>query len=252
MSWVMPCVPPTLGYCKLTAPLFWTAIVGTAGELTLKRVRKGAEFAAHAVTQGPPPEQNIRINVPSKTQLYLDQTQRERDNAVTMHRAFQRDLYLLQLNIGTLLPCLLAASTVAVELAQTSLPLGVQLAAMYKPSTRRWPPMLSSKTSSCRCAWEGKAEVCLGMEGVFVQASVCVFQPHQLPPSQCCSGGSTGARHWSSVQAQRYHPGMLLLPIGQAGWSYQSKPGLAPSLLPMPFMICMHAWPRGTLCKRSA
>eukprot|EP00045_Choanoeca_perplexa_P009589 m.92740 g.92740 ORF g.92740 m.92740 type:complete len:586 (-) comp14960_c1_seq1:48-1805(-) len=76
------------------------AIVGTAGELTLKRVRKGAEFAPHAVKQGPPPEQNIRINVPSKTQLYLDQTQRERDNAVAMHRAFQRDLYMLQLNIA--------------------------------------------------------------------------------------------------------------------------------------------------------
>lgn len=46
---------------------------------------------------GPPPEQAIRINVPAKTQLYVDQTNREKQNAVQMHRTFQRDLYLLRL-----------------------------------------------------------------------------------------------------------------------------------------------------------
>eukprot|EP00730_Choanoeca_flexa_P019287 TRINITY_DN9416_c0_g1_i5.p1 TRINITY_DN9416_c0_g1~~TRINITY_DN9416_c0_g1_i5.p1 ORF type:complete len:606 (+),score=153.65 TRINITY_DN9416_c0_g1_i5:125-1942(+) len=76
------------------------AAVGHGGELTLKRVVKGAEFEPRKVAQGAPPEQNIRINVPSKTQLYVDQTQRERDNAIAMHRAFQRDLYMMQLNIA--------------------------------------------------------------------------------------------------------------------------------------------------------
>jgi len=35
--------------------------------------------------------------VPAKTQLYVDQTDREKQNAVQMHRTFQRDLYLMRL-----------------------------------------------------------------------------------------------------------------------------------------------------------
>ena len=41
---------------------------------------------------GPPPEQDIPLTVPKKTKLYIEQTQRERDQAVDMHRLFQRDL----------------------------------------------------------------------------------------------------------------------------------------------------------------
>ena len=38
---------------------------------------------------GPPPEQDIPLNVPKKTKLYVEQTQRERDQATEMHRLFQ-------------------------------------------------------------------------------------------------------------------------------------------------------------------
>jgi hypothetical protein len=38
---------------------------------------------------GPPPEQDIPLNVPKKTKLYVEQTQRKRDQATEMHRLFQ-------------------------------------------------------------------------------------------------------------------------------------------------------------------
>lgn len=34
---------------------------------------------------GPPLSQSIRLNVPKKTKLYVDQTMRERENAVGMY-----------------------------------------------------------------------------------------------------------------------------------------------------------------------
>jgi len=46
---------------------------------------------------GPPPEQDIPLAVPKKTKLYIEQTQREREQAVDMHRVFQRDLCKLRL-----------------------------------------------------------------------------------------------------------------------------------------------------------
>ena len=42
--------------------------------------------------------QDIPLNVPKKTKLYVEQTQRERDSGVDMHRIFQRELCKLRLN----------------------------------------------------------------------------------------------------------------------------------------------------------
>lgn len=49
------------------------------------------------IWSGPPKEQGMRINVPTKTQLYIDQAKRERENAQSMYKVFQRDLASLQL-----------------------------------------------------------------------------------------------------------------------------------------------------------
>merc|ERR1712176_1169335 len=49
-------------------------------------------------TPGPPPEQDIPLDVPKKTKLYVEQTSRERDQAIDMHRTFQRDLCKLRLS----------------------------------------------------------------------------------------------------------------------------------------------------------
>jgi Bardet-Biedl syndrome 1 protein len=42
--------------------------------------------------------QDVPLNVPKKTKLYVEQTQREREQAVDMHRIFQRDLCKLRLS----------------------------------------------------------------------------------------------------------------------------------------------------------
>lgn len=47
---------------------------------------------------GPSDKKPKKLDVPKKTKLYVDQTLRERENSVAMHRMFQHDLYLLRLN----------------------------------------------------------------------------------------------------------------------------------------------------------
>ena len=46
---------------------------------------------------GPPPAQSVKLNIPKKTKLFVDQSLRERENGTSMHRTFQRDLCLLRL-----------------------------------------------------------------------------------------------------------------------------------------------------------
>lgn len=69
----------------------------SGGGLIIKILKRNAQFEEKDLSGGPPIAQNIKLNVPKKTKLFVDQTLRERENAVTMHRTFQRDLYLLRL-----------------------------------------------------------------------------------------------------------------------------------------------------------
>ncbi|KAH3846342.1 hypothetical protein DPMN_088643, partial [Dreissena polymorpha] len=73
-------------------------MVTACGGLQIKILKRTATFEERDFQGGPPAAQNIKLNVPKKTKLFVDQTLRERENAVTMHRTFQRDLYLLRLN----------------------------------------------------------------------------------------------------------------------------------------------------------
>ncbi|RYG50929.1 hypothetical protein EON67_04375 [archaeon] len=76
---------------------FSLVLASRSGALTFKMAKRTASFKATDVPSGPPPEQDIPIPVPKKTKLYLDQMQRERDQAREMHRIFQRDLCRLRL-----------------------------------------------------------------------------------------------------------------------------------------------------------
>ena len=67
------------------------------GALTIKMWRRAADADSINNTAGPPPEQDIPLPVPKKTKLYVEQTQREREKAPDIHRAFQRDLCKLRL-----------------------------------------------------------------------------------------------------------------------------------------------------------
>ncbi|CAJ0950393.1 unnamed protein product [Ranitomeya imitator] len=68
------------------------------GGLLIKILKRTAHFEDKDTTPGPPTGQSIKLNVPKKTKLYVDQTLRERENAVAMHRVFQMDLYRLRLS----------------------------------------------------------------------------------------------------------------------------------------------------------
>ncbi|KAM3592354.1 uncharacterized protein V6R79_017100 [Siganus canaliculatus] len=67
------------------------------GGLMVKILKRTAAFDDRDSAPGPPLAQSIRLNVPKKTKLYVDQTLRERENGLAMHRAFQMDLSRLRL-----------------------------------------------------------------------------------------------------------------------------------------------------------
>ncbi|XP_029383044.1 BBSome complex member BBS1 [Echeneis naucrates] len=67
------------------------------GGLMVKILKRTAAFEDRDSAPGPPLAQSIRLNVPKKTKLYVDQTLRERENGLAMHRAFQMDLSRLRL-----------------------------------------------------------------------------------------------------------------------------------------------------------
>merc|ERR1712224_733490 len=50
-------------------------------------------MGTHRAPPGPPPERDIPLDVPKKTKLYVEQTTREKENAIDMHRIFQLHCY---------------------------------------------------------------------------------------------------------------------------------------------------------------
>lgn len=69
-----------------------------SGALMVKILQRNANLEVSNVAPGPPPEQDIPLDVPKKTKLYVEQTSREREQAIDMHRTFQRDLCKLRLS----------------------------------------------------------------------------------------------------------------------------------------------------------
>lgn len=69
-----------------------------SGALRVKILKRNANLDVSTLVPGPPPEQDIPLDVPKKTKLYVEQTSREREQAIDMHRTFQRDLCKLRLS----------------------------------------------------------------------------------------------------------------------------------------------------------
>ena len=84
-------------------------MITVGGGLIIQILKRTAQFAhleqsnlasgiVSHTTGGPLDKKPKKLDVPKKTKLYVDQTLRERENSVAMHRMFQHDLYLLRLN----------------------------------------------------------------------------------------------------------------------------------------------------------
>merc|ERR1719335_1813499 len=69
-----------------------------SGALMVKILQRNANLDVSSAAPGPPAEQDIPLDVPKKTKLYVEQTSREREQAIDMHRTFQRDLCKLRLS----------------------------------------------------------------------------------------------------------------------------------------------------------
>ncbi|KAB0377008.1 hypothetical protein FD755_011452 [Muntiacus reevesi] len=67
------------------------------GGLIMKILKRTAVFAEGGGEVDPLLSQPVKLNVPRKTRIYVDQTLREREAGTAMHRTFQADLYLLRL-----------------------------------------------------------------------------------------------------------------------------------------------------------
>ncbi|XP_071492569.1 BBSome complex member BBS1-like [Diadema antillarum] len=67
------------------------------GGLIIKILKRNALFEDKDVLRGPPASQQQKLNVPKKTKVFVDQTMREREHGISMHRMFQHDLYRLRL-----------------------------------------------------------------------------------------------------------------------------------------------------------
>ncbi|CAM9680067.1 unnamed protein product [Ascophyllum nodosum] len=77
------------------------AVVSTSGKLSIFMLNRKARLSKPTGTRdlatGRPPEQDIPLNIPKKTKLYVEQTQREKLQAGDIHRAYQKDLCSLRL-----------------------------------------------------------------------------------------------------------------------------------------------------------
>jgi len=67
------------------------------GGLIIKFLKRNAASTFQDINLKPPAEQKQPISVPKKTRLYIDQTVREKENAIEMHNIFQKDLFRIKL-----------------------------------------------------------------------------------------------------------------------------------------------------------
>lgn len=72
-------------------------IVTLSGSLLIKMLPRTTSFDGAEKHCGPPSEQDIPLDIPKKTRLYFEQTERERDKAPEIYRTFQKDSLKLRI-----------------------------------------------------------------------------------------------------------------------------------------------------------
>ncbi|KAJ1371564.1 hypothetical protein KIN20_033534 [Parelaphostrongylus tenuis] len=72
-------------------------IIGTNdGGLLVKLFRRKASLDERIDLAAPPKAYNIKLNIPKKSRIFIDQTMRERDNVNQINQTYQRDLFLIK------------------------------------------------------------------------------------------------------------------------------------------------------------
>lgn len=61
--------------------VFRQCVCDAGGGLLVKMLKRTANLEEKDVVLGPPAAQNVRLDIPKKTKLFVDQTLRERENA---------------------------------------------------------------------------------------------------------------------------------------------------------------------------
>ncbi|CAD5212999.1 unnamed protein product [Bursaphelenchus okinawaensis] len=70
-----------------------------SGGLYTKIFRRTATLEERALVLGPPVAQSQKLNVPKRTKAFIDQSLKERDNPLRIHKVYQRDLFMLKYNV---------------------------------------------------------------------------------------------------------------------------------------------------------
>ncbi|VDM68404.1 unnamed protein product, partial [Strongylus vulgaris] len=72
-------------------------ILGTRdGGLLVKLFRRKASLDDRIDISAPPKAYNIKLNIPKKSKIFIDQTVRERENVNQINQTYQRDLFLIK------------------------------------------------------------------------------------------------------------------------------------------------------------
>lgn len=90
-------VPQALCFGKYGVENSCLIAVLTSGAVEVLVLKHSTEYADKGINQGPPASQRVKLEIPKKSQLYVDQTVRERNNYTDMFQNFQYDLRQMRL-----------------------------------------------------------------------------------------------------------------------------------------------------------
>ncbi|XP_015781320.1 Bardet-Biedl syndrome 1 protein-like isoform X2 [Tetranychus urticae] len=86
-------------------------MVSRSGSLSIRILKRTAKFTSIESDFGEAGSgSTMKMNIPKKTKLFIDQSVREREEAIAIHRAFQQDLYRLRLVVARAYVKAIAAS----------------------------------------------------------------------------------------------------------------------------------------------
>ena len=97
---ILPDSPQALCFGKYGRENSCLVAVLKSGALQVLVMKRTCEYAEHSLHRGPPASQKMVLDIPKKTQLFVDQTLRERENSREIFQSFQSDLQFLRLSVA--------------------------------------------------------------------------------------------------------------------------------------------------------